>query len=292
MNEHAICTITTVSHLFKTYALAESIQHFGYKLNVLVVDSNDCSQFSPPTSVCFFTLNEIKSLKSKEMALKYRNNKDKLRWGLKPVFLAFLLETHVDVIYCDNDVYFFKTPEFYFAELVSHSVLLTPHFYSSDTGKNQNWLEANFTVGLFNAGFVGASREGSKALRWWANCCLYNLKKSHLRGLFDDQKYLDLFPVLFEKVRILKDIGTNLAGWNDEVLQPVEKEVRFIHFAELTMRRFKNEESRYNPFYKKYMEALRRYNPNYVFKPVYLSKYSILAFIRFTLWKINRSFEK
>ncbi|MFT6167299.1 MAG: hypothetical protein ACJAV5_000175 [Vicingaceae bacterium] len=292
MNKNAICTITTISHLYKVFALAESVQEFGYELNVLVVDADDLEQVPASTSINFFTLSDISSSKSKEMAIKYKNNKNKLRWGLKPIFLEFLLENYNRVIYSDNDVYFFQSPSMFFKELEVHSVVLTPHFYSSQTEKNQNWLEANFTVGLFNAGFIAVNRNGINALQWWAKCCLYNIKKSYSRGLFDDQKYLDLFPILFEKVKILKQPGSNLAGWNDEVLQPTGAEVNFIHFADLTMSKFRNPQSNYHSFYRKYIEVLNKYNSDFKFKLVYYSKYSILNYIRFVLWNISRLVEK
>ena len=77
-------------------------------------------------------------------------------------------------------------------------------------------MEANLRVGLYNGGFVGAGKKGIPALEWWAKCCIYNIKKSYRRGLFDDQKYLDLLPVLFENIHVLKHKGCNVAGWNIE----------------------------------------------------------------------------
>jgi len=291
MSKNAVCTISTISHIYKAYALAESLQEFGFQLNVLLVDFEDVSSISLPIDVKLYNLKQLGNAQGKKMISKYKGNLDKLRWGLKPVFLECLLKENDKVIYVDNDIHFFQSPGIYFKELETQTVLLTPHFYSSSTDRNQNWLEANFRVGLYNAGFIGVNRSGNEALNWWANCCLYNIKKSYWRGLFDDQKYLDLLPILFEKIKLIKHRGANLAGWNYKVLQPSDSEVVFIHFAELTMREFSNLQNEYNSFYKEYLLILKKYSKNYQFKPNYISKYSIVNYIRFVVWRFTRLFE-
>src|SRR5215212_3284852 len=60
----------------------------------------------------------------------YRN--DYMRWALKPVFMLYLNKSIDELIYVDNDIYFFKPFEFLFEELAKHSLLLTPHWCSFD----------------------------------------------------------------------------------------------------------------------------------------------------------------
>jgi len=292
MIKNAVCTISTISHIFKAYALADSLQEFGFRLNILLVDCEDVSNINPPIDVKLYNLEHLGSEQGKKLISKYKGNLDKLRWGLKAVFLECLLKENNQVIYVDNDIHFFQSPEVYFKELETQSLLLTPHFYPSAADIHQNWLEANFKVGLYNAGFIAVNINGIEALHWWANCCLYNIKKSYWRGLFDDQKYLDLLPILFEKVKLIKQRGANLAGWNYKVLQPKNSEVTFIHFAELTMREFSHLQNEYYVFYQEYLLILKKYNKKYQFKPTYISNYSIVNYIYFLAWKLNRLFEK
>lgn len=288
----AISTISTVSHMHKTYALAHSLNRFGYTLNVLLVDQYSSINTEYGLNIKIYNLSDIKSKIGQQIIRKYKNNLDKLRWGLKPVFLNLLLKKHNNVLYCDNDLYFFKSPKLYFDLLDSKSLLLTPHFYKSEYNHEQNWLEANFKVGLYNAGFVGASKMGVEALNWWAGCCLYNIKKSFRRGLFDDQKYLDLLPILFNNVEVLKNKGSNVAGWNYNVLRPEAKEIIFIHFADLSLREFQKPNNKYHSFFEEYVATLRRYKENYAYRPDPLSRYAVFIFLDFLRWKMIRLLEK
>ena len=287
----SICTISTLSHLFKAYALAESLRPFGFKINVLVVDEDQLSRVNSPIEINLFGLKDITSTQGKRMIAKYSNNLDKLRWGLKSVFLAQLLKENDQIIYCDNDVHFFKSPEVYFQKLETQSVLLTPHYYKSNPNDEQNWLEANYRVGLYNAGFIGVNKSGVDALIWWENCCLYNIKKSFSRGLFDDQKYLDLLPVIFDNVKVIKTKTSNLAGWNFMTLKPKIEDVVFVHFAELTMREFQKENNPYFKLYGSYIATLRNYKPDYLFKRTNFTRTSITTYLHFVKWKISRVFE-
>lgn len=292
------CTISTTSHLFKSLALADSLNKFGYKLCVLVVDAVNTSSFTVPENVSLFDLSIIDNPIGLALINKYSSNKDKLRWALKPVWLSELLNDSDKVIYIDNDICFYSDPGFLFDELTHHRVLLTPHFYPSNPTKNQNWLEANLRVGLFNAGFFAVNRNATEILAWWAECCMYKLSKSTSRGLFDDQKYLDILPVKFDGVKILKHKGCNLAGWNATeyslVNQPTGLTIEgltpivFIHFADLSMRLFSNQTSNLFTYYQSYINALRKYKSDYVYKRNYFSVYQITSFINYLIWKIKR----
>ncbi len=285
--------------MFKTYALANSLKPFGCTLHVLVVDDAGLNQAQVPDNVTKYSLNAITDGVGLKLIKKYQNNHNKLRWGLKPVFVKLLLNHAEKVIYVDNDTYFYSNPQFLFDELDKHDVLLTPHFYQSNPEKDQNWLEANYRVGLFNAGFIGASKNAVEALNWWANCCLYKITQSTSRGLFDDQKYLDLFPVKFEGVHIIKHKGCNLAGWNfegyqieannkQEVIINGKYPVVFIHFAELSMLQFSKPTSLLYSYYTNYVQALSDCNKDYVFKRNWFSWYSITSYFNYRVWKLKR----
>lgn len=296
------CTISTFSHLYKTYALADSIRGYGGKLYVLLIDSDEELPKKQPENIVFCTLKDVDQGIGNQIITKYQKNKDKLRWALKPVFLSFLLNNNPQVIYVDNDIYFFGNYSFLFDELNSNSLILTPHFYPSNPQREQNWLEANFRVGLYNAGFIGVNRNAKQALNWWAECCLYNMKKSYWRGLFDDQKYLDLFPILFDNVKVLKHKGCNLAGWNykslnvsrdndDEIIIDNKYSLIFIHFAELSMLEFSNPNLPFFKEYSEYVEVLNNYNNSYKFKKNLASKFSVFSYLYFIRWRIARMLE-
>jgi hypothetical protein len=234
--------------------------------------------------------------------MKNKYSGDKLRWSLKPVFLKYLLGRGYDaVIYCDNDIYFFDSPEHLFYSLGRESFLLTPHYYNSSPNRAQNWFEANFRVGLYNAGFIGVSKKGIHILDWWRDCCLYNVKKAFWRGMFDDQKYLDLIPVIFDDVKIVKNNGCNLAGWNIDNYEIKHSgngffvnnnPLIFIHFAELSIQKFSKPKSILFPQFELYINNLRAYNPNFSFGKKKISFYGIRAYYYYIKWLIVRFFEK
>ena len=298
----SFCTISTSSHLFKAFALANSVAPFKGFLNILVIDEmNDLAK--KPDNVNIFTLSDLKDNIGTQIIDKYKNNQDKLRWALKPIFLKYLLNESNAVIYVDNDIYFYNDFTFLFHELETNNILLTPHFYNSNPHEDQNWLEANFRVGLYNAGFIGVNKQAITALNWWANCCLYNLKKVFWRGLFDDQKYLDLFPILFDKVKIIKEKGCNLAGWNylnyslhrnaaGSLIIDKNNKLIFIHFAESSLVDFSETNHLLNIEYKLYEENLLNHHATFSYKRSIFNKRTIYPFIYFLKWKLYRKIEK
>jgi hypothetical protein len=266
------CTITTQSHLYKAHALAESLNTQGDALlNILIVDGH----LPPnPNSNCkYWKLSDFGSnATALEIIKKYASNKNKLRWSLKPVFLKHLLQQPEieKMVYVDNDLFFYSTYEFIFDLLDGYSILLTPHYYKNDPKQEQNWLEANFRVGLYNAGFVAVNKNAQKVLQWWAECCMYRCEKNSFRGLFDDQKYLDLIPVMEERSHVIRHKGCNVAGWNIElckrevvnnkVMIDGEFPIVFIHFNETTIREILNGKDKLLlSFYLRYVQTLKIY---------------------------------
>jgi len=283
----ALCTISTQNHLFKSFALFDSVRKYSdTDLFCLVTDATEEKQHE---NIHFHFLSDLVSPTAQQLKKKYKG--DKLRWSLKSIYVQFLLETenYDAVIYVDNDIYFFSSPDFLFQKLQQSDFLLTPHFYRANPQKNQNWLEANFRVGLYNAGFFGATKAAQPLLDWWAKCCLYEMKKSYWRGLHDDQKYLDLAPIIFDNVLIIKYKGCNLAGWNDENFVKEEQPIVFVHFAALTMERWRQTLHPLHDFYEEYLQALRHYRPEFQWKK---KRFSVLYWrnvIYYLRWKFFTS---
>lgn len=292
-----LCTISTVSHLYKTFALADSLQQgTDYNLHVLVVDS----EIDYTHQNCkFWKLSQLQSDSTiQAITSKYKGSNDKLRWSLKPAFMKYLLTAVPTnkVIYLDNDLFFYNSYDFLFNLLDEHSFLLTPHYYRNSPKHNQNWFEANFRVGLYNAGFAGASTKALNVLQWWADCCIYRCSKNALRGTFDDQKYLDLVPVMDENAHVVRHKGCNVAGWNTEICkrETINGEVMidgkfpvvFVHYNNTTIREIvKGEDSVLLNHYQHYISALKKYNSNLnenalVVNPPFADK------VKYAIWKI------
>ena len=296
----AFCTISTKSHLFKAKTLLESIAKFSNADLFCLITDNDRYPLEEEDTINWSDLSELDSPFSEAIIKKYKG--DKLRWACKPLYLTHLLQQGYDaVLYGDNDICFFNSPDFLFQKLAISAVLLTPHFYPADPTEHQSQLEANFKIGLFNAGFIGVNKEAHKALEWWAGCCAYNVKQAFHRGLNDDQKYLDLFPILFDDVHILKHRGCNVGAWslktsevkkNDNYVTLNHDPLIFMHFNPFTIRSILNgEEVLLKPILTKYIAELKRFNPEYDVESELKNRSLIRAKIRHFFWKLERKLE-
>lgn len=294
----AFCTITTVSHLYKTRALIKSISRFySVEFYVLVIDG----ALPNYHDANYVELSFLKNPLSTALIKKYKKNKDHLRWALKPMLMHELLKSGFDkVIYSDNDICYYASPHFLFEKLNESAIILTPQNYSFDPTKDQIWMEANFLCGLYNAGFVGASNKGLPALTWWANCCLYNMKQVAWRGLYDDQKYLDLMPILFDEVAIIKHKGCNISGWNlennkrvqkrNEVIIAPDYEIIFIHFTPLFFRNIaQGKDQLLLSYHNEYINLIHEFNSEFtVNSALQLSYVDYWLSLKFHFWKLKR----
>jgi hypothetical protein len=118
------------------------------------------------------------------------------------------------VIYVDSDIYFYQDFNFLFDELDHASILLTPHWRNAYPLLDEKGFYSLFTDGIFNAGFIGADKGSEEALTWWAEACHFKMGSHRELGIQDDQRYLDIFPVRFDGVKIIKHKGCNVSGYN------------------------------------------------------------------------------
>lgn len=273
----------------------------------MLIDGNAKSVVVPEnfSRIYLYTTEQLTSPTAKKIIKKYVGCKDKLRWSLKPAFIQQLLSNSIcsKVIYTDNDIAFFSDFAFLFDELETHSVLLTPHRYLADPEKNQNWLEANFKVGLYNAGFIGVNKNAVDVMEWWAKCCYYRCEKNAFRGLFDDQKYLDLVPVIQPATKVLNHKGCNVAEWNihnsqrtfvgNKILIDNNWPIVFMHFNKTTVQSFINgNDELLMPYFNQYVVNLKKYNPTLQISNEGYAM-GLIENIKLRLWnvlnKINRS---
>lgn len=271
--KNAFCTIATASHIPKVLALHHSIQKFDANiwLHALITDVNEVPPVITANNLKFYFLEDIiNDDLSRSIREKYKDLNDELRWSMKPVFIKFLLENkgYDALIFNDNDIYYFGDFHFLFDDLRTSNILLNPHWRIADPEVDKDWFETNFKDGLYNAGFVGVSKTAIEAMQWWAKCCLYACEKNPARGLWDDQRYLDMFPVLFEKVKILEHKGCDVAYWNrhDCVRTQVNSEVLindkwpiiFIHVTELFVKTIEKDPLLI-PYLDQYHEVLENF---------------------------------
>jgi ubiquinone/menaquinone biosynthesis C-methylase UbiE len=293
------CTIITADYLHYALALYHSISryHASATLNVLITDHcTDLSYLSGDFPQIRFDY--AKDLCNEGIAKNIKNKyavrqEDCFRWSMKPVYITHLLRLGFDqVFYLDGDLFFFSGPDFLSEELSGCSVLLTPHWRTSAPQVDPANFEVLQTSGLYNAGFVAASRQGIPAMEWWASVCEYQCIKDTKRGLFADQAYLNLLPIYFDGVKILRHRGCNVANWNQiESRRTLPSDGRikidnkwdivFIHFTLSTINGIRSgDDGLLLPYLEEYQSTLEKFRA-YLVKnspiPLMLSQSSTIA---------------
>ena len=151
------------------------------------------------------------------------------------------------VIYLDPDTALLGSLAPLEAWLETDDILLTPH--QLDPNDDPLAIEDNdvatLRTGIFNLGFaaVRTTGEGARFAKWWNDRLLTHCYDDIPRGLFVDQRWCDHVPGLFDKVRIVRDPGYNVASWNlSRRKVSIEKDgailvngvpLRFWHFTKL-----------------------------------------------------------
>lgn len=122
------------------------------------------------------------------------------------------------IVYLDPDTVVFSSLNTLLDELHRNDILLTPHQLTPECNEIaiiDNEICA-LNHGVYNLGFVAINAKDNGVLfaDWWAARLRKYCVDEKERGIFVDQKWCDLVPALFEKVKVLRDPGFNVASWN------------------------------------------------------------------------------
>ena len=243
------CTIITADYYPFALALYKSIQKFDpdILLHVLVADNKPLpANAIPPPAMRMMMARDLSGYSLVDsLYKKYAHiEMDFFRWSLKPVFISYLLEHGYEkLLYTDCDMFFFADYGFLFEQLDTSSVLLTPHWRTSDPLANRDSFLALFSSGIFTAGFIGANQKALPAMKWWSEACHFLMGAHPELGTHDDQRYLDIFPVYFEGTHIIRHRGCTVGAWhyeeckrelvNGQVMINGKYPIVFIHFENM-----------------------------------------------------------
>ncbi|GGM57434.1 hypothetical protein GCM10008956_36380 [Deinococcus arenae] len=140
-----------------------------------------------------------------------------LSTSIKPNCFRYLGELGFKkIIYLDPDIFIYKSLEDIDNLLENQNIIITPHstepIYDGLLPDDLSFLRS----GSYNLGFI-AIRWNDKTklfIDWWMSRLRYNAFNAFSKGMFTDQKWIDLIPSFFDGVYILKDSGYNVAYWN------------------------------------------------------------------------------
>ena len=151
-------------------------------------------------------------------AFLFRYDIMELNTAVKPFMFQHLLAAgHDAVLYFDPDIEVFTRLDQVLAALTDGaSFVLTPHLCQPAEDPAFPDDISVMVAGVYNLGFlgVGACAEAETILAWWARRLQYQCYSDQARGIFVDQKFMDLLPGFAAEARIMRDTTLNVAYWN------------------------------------------------------------------------------
>lgn len=213
-----IFTLCSNNYLAQAMVLAGSVRQFQPDWTFLIglVDKKDPSI---PYRDFGFEVLEIAQMEPKINSLAQKYSIVELNTCVKPAFFEYLFQQRraERVIYMDPDTCLFSRLDAVDQLLSTHDFVVTPHILSPIPMDGLSPDEPLFlNYGLYNLGFLALKRsaETQRFLRWWRERTYQKGYDNPARGLFTDQLWINLVPLFFEGVAILRHPGYNMAPWN------------------------------------------------------------------------------
>ena len=170
-----------------------------------------------------------------------------LSCALKAKAVLTIIERHKadKVIWLDSDIALFSSLDDIETLLETYSIIVTPQITEPETDTQaiiDNEINS-LGYGLFNLGFLAVRSDETtyQFLLWWNERLMQFCHRDREKGLFVDQKWMNLAPVFFNNVYLLKGKGYNVSIWN--ISQRILKKegngaysingapLRFVHFS-------------------------------------------------------------
>lgn len=242
----------TFSYLNRARVLFQTLRRFhpDWELVALMTDE-------PPPGLAFDPANEPfdRLVLAQDLGIPnfrgwlFRHDIIEVCTAVKGPFLHQACSSGADVaIYLDPDTALLNNLDPLIEWLEDHEILLTPHLIDPNEDRLSildNDLSASRT-GIFNLGFVAirTTGEGARFAKWWNDRLLDFCYDDIPNGIFVDQRWCDHVPALFDKVKVVRDPGYNIASWNlsqrtvaigkdGQVTVNGDHPLRFWHFTKL-----------------------------------------------------------
>ena len=212
-----VCIFTIVSNNYLHYAntLFDSVkEHFPEADMFLGL----CDEITEATACACDGIIEIKDLNIPSIGqFIYQYTILELNTAMKPYLISLLMDRgYSKVIYFDPDIKIFGPLTEMLSYLDNYNILLTPHLTNTICDDKSPGELQILQAGSYNLGYIGlsASEETRKLVAWWQEKLFKDCVVDLPRGLFVDQKWMDLVPSMFDGVKIVRDNGWNTAYWN------------------------------------------------------------------------------
>jgi glycosyltransferase involved in cell wall biosynthesis len=222
----AVLTVVSKNYLPFARTLMRSVERHNPSYRRFVVLTDTVDGCFDPASEPFTTIlsSDLPIHQNRWLFFKYSILE--LNTAIKPYAMEYLAENYSvsRMIYLDADIKVYHSLDRLLDQLDSSDVLLTPHLLDPiDDGLVPAELDI-LRAGAYNLGFIAVRTTCNTLgfLRWWQSKLLDHCYVDFERGLFTDQRWMDLAPGMFSNVAIVRDPGYNVAYWNIKT-RPVER---------------------------------------------------------------------
>lgn len=214
----AVFTIASKNYFAYVRTIMQSLEASNPHMDrfAVVVDELDDEFVALPRN---FELLELDKLELPHPnCFKFRYDIMEFNTAVKPFAILKLFETYDRVIYLDPDIFVYKKLQLVEDALDNgYNFVFTPHFNGlfEDDGMHPDEPDI-MQAGIYNLGFIALNKckDTLEMVSWWADKLEYQCINEQEKGIFVDQKWMDLVPGYYENVCILHNSGLNVAYWN------------------------------------------------------------------------------
>lgn len=201
---------------FAINLMASVAEHLPGASRVVAICDEPEGLVSPDTGIELLGIEDIGIAALDAMVVQYSILE--LNTAIKPfVFSRLFADAAAErVIYFDPDIQLFGSGAPLLKHLHEADVVLTPHLTAPLADDKHPSDISILQSGTYNLGFVAMRRcdDTARLLRWWQAKLERDCVVDIPRGLFTDQKWMDLVPGFCERTVIERHPGWNVAYWN------------------------------------------------------------------------------
>jgi hypothetical protein len=241
------CTLFDSFYLSRGLTMYDSLKHQIGEFHLYIFPFDELSfRILNELNLDNVTLVNQKKFETIELLeVKKKRSKAEYCWTCTSSIIAYVLDNYNvrDCTYIDADLFFYNSPAILLKELTGgKTVLITEHRYSLISRLYDEKRAGKYCVQFIT--FTN-DQESKIILKTWINQCIDWCYARYEEGKFGDQKYLDLWPDLYNSVLVSKHPGGGVAPWNvnqyritknEDLLSGIERksgkkfEIIFYHF--------------------------------------------------------------
>ena len=240
----AVFTIVSLNYAAFARTLMESVRavHPEWDRYVLLADRSDDPSDIGGDLFSSVMVEALPLPRAREFLFRY--GVMELNTAVKPWMFTYLrAQGYQRVVYFDPDILVIdRLVELERLLDEGASAVVLPHLAAPmDDGCHPAELDI-MRAGAYNLGFIaiGGTPSADAFIDWWKEKLEFGAVSDLERGLFTDQKWVDLAPGMFDGVAILRDTGYDVAYWNlsrreitrqGDALMAAGRPLRFFHFS-------------------------------------------------------------